>query len=163
LDDREVLQLGLMRRIVIGSPTPVWNMDWLPTDSMWRLVPGARPHPPKLVSELINSTPVAYDRIKLQELFTQGDIDVILNIPLCHRSQPDFRACHHDKTGVFVVRFACRMLIMRRALSKNAARSNRTEEEEWSSLWQVMVPSKVQIFYLAARKALIAIGICSSP
>ena len=62
------------------------------------------------------------------------------------------------------MRFACRMLIMRRALSENAARSNRTEEEkEWSSLWQVMVPSKVQIFYLAARKVLIAIDRCSSP
>ena len=96
------------------------------------------------MSELIDSTSAAWDRIKLQELFTLVDIDVILNIPLCHRSQPDFRAWHHDKTRVFTVRSAYRMLIMWRALSENAARSNRREEEkEWSSLWQVMVPSKV--------------------
>ena len=45
------------------------------------------------------------------------------------------------------MRSAYRMLIMRRALSENAARSDRREEEkEWSSLWQVMVPSKVRIF-----------------
>ena len=39
------------------------------------------------------------------------------------------------------------MPIMRRALSENATRSNRREEKkEWSSLWQVMVASKVRIF-----------------
>jgi hypothetical protein len=39
------------------------------------------------------------------------------------------------------------MLIMRRALSENAARSNRKEDKkEWTSLWKVMVPSKVRVF-----------------
>jgi hypothetical protein len=125
LDGREVLQLGLMRRIGTSSAMSVWNMAWLPIDSMQRLVSSARPHPPQLVSELIDSTSAAWDQIKLQELFTLVDIDVILNIPLCHQSQPDFRAWHYDKTGVFIVRSADRMLIMRRALSDNATRSNK--------------------------------------
>jgi len=92
LDGRGVLQLGLIRRIGTGLTTSVWNMDRLPTDGMRRPVPSARPHSPQLVSELIDSTSAAWNRIKLQEFFTQVDIDVILNIPLCHRSQPDFRA-----------------------------------------------------------------------
>ena len=139
-----MLQLGLIRRIGTGLTTSVWNMDRLPTDGMRRPVPSARPHSPQLVSELIDSTSAAWNRIKLQEFFTQVDIDVILNIPLCHQSQLDFWAWHHDKTGVFTVRSAYRMLIIWRTLSENTARSNRREEEkEWSSLWQVMVPLKV--------------------
>jgi hypothetical protein len=31
-------------------------------------------------------------------------------------------------------------------LLENAARSNRRDEEEWSSLWQVKVPSKLRFF-----------------
>ena len=136
LDGREVLQLSLIRRIGTCSATSVWNMDRLPTDGMRRPVPSARPHSPQLVSELIDSTSAAWDRIKLQECFTQANIDVILNNPMCHWSQPDFWAWHHDKMGVFTVRSAYRMLIMRCALSENEARSNRREEEkELSSLW----------------------------
>ena len=46
-----------------------------------------------------------------------------------------------------MLRSAYRMLIMRHALSENATRSNRKEEEnEWTSLWKVMVPSKVRVF-----------------
>ena len=53
------------------------------------------------------------------------------------------------------------MLIMWRALSENAARSNRTEEEkEWSSLWQVMVPSKVRIFiWWLAKHSLLSVDV----
>lgn len=39
------------------------------------------------------------------------------------------------------------MLISRRVLLQNSARSNRRDEEkEWSSLWQVKVPSKLRVF-----------------
>ena len=130
LDGREVLQLGLIRRIGTGSTTSIWSMDWLPSDSIRRPIPSVARHPPQLVTELIDHTSIAWDRAKLQEFFTQADIDVILNIPLCNRSQLDFWAWHHDKKGVFTVRSAYRMLIMRRALSENAARSNRKEEEK---------------------------------
>jgi hypothetical protein len=99
------------------------------------------------VSELIDHTSAAWDWAKLQKFFMQADINVILNISMYSRSQPDFWAWHHDKKGVFTVCFAYRMLIMRRASSENTARSNRKEEEkEWTSLWHVMVPSKVRVF-----------------
>jgi hypothetical protein len=53
LDGRKVLQLGLIRRIGTGLTTSIWSMDWLPSDSMRRLIPSVAPHPPQLVSELI--------------------------------------------------------------------------------------------------------------
>ena len=46
LDGREVLRLGLIRRIGTGSTTSIWSMDWLLSDSMWRPVPSAAPHLP---------------------------------------------------------------------------------------------------------------------
>ena len=46
LDGREVLHLGLIRRIGTCSTTSIWSMDWLPSDSMRRPVPSVAPHPP---------------------------------------------------------------------------------------------------------------------
>lgn len=144
---REVGASARLRRIGTGETTSIWDMDWLPTDSLRRPVPRAVPHPPQFVSELIDHTSATWDRSKLQEVFTQVDIDVIINISLCNRRQPDFWAWHHDKMGVFTVRSAYRMLITRRVLLENAARSNRRDEEkEWSSLCQVKVPSKFRVF-----------------
>jgi hypothetical protein len=94
----------------------------------------------------IDHTSAGWDWVKLQEFFTQVDIDVILNILLCNQSQPNFWAWHHDRKGVFTVRSAYRMLIMRRALSENAARSTRKEEDIFVEGHGLMVPSKVRVF-----------------
>jgi hypothetical protein len=59
LDGREVLQLGLIKRIGMGSTTSIWSTDWLLSDNMQRPVPSTAPHPPQLVSELIDHTSTA--------------------------------------------------------------------------------------------------------
>ena len=148
LDGREVLQQGLIRRIGSGETTSIWiSMDWLPTDDMRRPVPSSAPHPPQLVRELIDHTSATWDTTKLHEFFTQADREAIMAIPLCNRRQPDFWAWHYDRKGIFTVRSAYRMLITRRVLMENAGRSNsREQEKEWSSLWQIQVPSKIRVF-----------------
>jgi hypothetical protein len=79
-----------------------------------------------------------------------------MSIPLCNGRQPDFWAWHHDKKEIFTVRSAYRMLITRHVLMENVGRSNRREaEKEWTSLWQVQVPSKIRVFlWCLARHSL---------
>jgi hypothetical protein len=85
LNGREVLQQGLIRRIGSSETTSIWSMDWLPTDSMRWPVPSSAPHPPWLVSELIDHTSATWDTGKLHECFTHADRETIMSIPLCNR------------------------------------------------------------------------------
>jgi len=147
LDGREVLQLGLIKRIGTGETTSIWRDDWLPTDSLRRPIQGEAPNQPQRVSELIIQSMASWDTDKLHQFFTPADVEVILNIPLSYKTQEDFWAWHYEKTGVFSVRSAYRMLSLRRLLVENAMRSNRKESErEWKLLWRVQVPPKVSVF-----------------
>jgi hypothetical protein len=67
--------------------------------------------PPQLVSELIDNYNVAWDSQKLQTFFLPMDRELIMSIPLSTRQQDDFWAWHYDKSGVFSVRSAYRMLV----------------------------------------------------
>ena len=88
----------------------------------------------------------------IQQHFFAPDVDVILNIPLSSRVQPDFWAWHYDIKGFFSVRSAYRMInaikfqredwLEHRGGHLNQAR----EKKSWSLLWKVKVPSKVRIF-----------------
>jgi hypothetical protein len=110
-------------------------------DSMRRPVRSIAPHPPQLVSELIDHMSATWDVAKLPEFFTKADREVIMTVPLCNPRQPGFWAWHHDRTGIFMVHSTYRMLITRHVWLENARRSNRREEEnEWSSLWQNKEP-----------------------
>jgi hypothetical protein len=109
-------------------------------------VPSSQPNPPQLVSELIDSTSASWDRVKLMEFFTPLYVNLISSIPLSTRQQQDFCACHFEKHGVFSVRSAYRMLAHRKSLARSAGASDRQAvPKEWSTLWGVKVPSKVQV------------------
>lgn len=152
VDDQEVLKLGLIRRIGTGQSTWIWETNWLPRDHLLRPIRSDRPNSPVWVSDLIDEGLVSWNREILQEFFTLFDAETILNIPLSTRRQNDFWAWHFEKTGIFSVRLAYRMLVARREMEVNcrdnvAGRSNLKEvEKEWSTLWQVRVPSKIRVF-----------------
>lgn len=92
LDGREALQQGLIRWIGTGTTTHIWDMDWLPSDSMRRPVFCSCQDKPQLVSELIDHTSAAWDQAKLNQFFTPTDREVIAAIPLCTRVQDDYWA-----------------------------------------------------------------------
>jgi hypothetical protein len=98
---------------------------------------------PQRVSELIDSTTMSWDMQKLGEFFAPMDREVIINIPLSTRRQSDFWAWHFDKNGIFTVRSAYSMLVLRKnnmtACSNSIARrsSTKADEKEWTVLWHV--------------------------
>ena len=70
--------------------------------------------PPTRVSELIDPLSIVWDIQALKMHFIPIDWELILNIPLTTRRQPDFWAWHYEKIGVFSVRSAYRMLVSNR-------------------------------------------------
>ena len=84
--------------------------------------------------------------------FSSLDWEFIENIPLSTTSQEDYWAWHYEKTGVFSVRSAYRLLVRSReplaaSIEVRPSQSNvSAEEKEWTELWSIKVPSKVWVF-----------------
>ena len=53
LDGRDMLKLGIIRRIGNGQTTRIWSHNWLPRHGMMRPITSRIPMPPTTVSELI--------------------------------------------------------------------------------------------------------------
>jgi hypothetical protein len=103
----------------------------------------------------------AWNQEKLLQVFLPMDAEAISSIPLRTRRQCDFWAWHHERTGIFSVRPAYRMLVHTREkrtawLDSNASVSNvKGEERSWMMLWKTKVPSKLKVFlWHLARQSL---------
>jgi hypothetical protein len=152
MEGKEVLCQGLIRRIGTGEMTEIWDMNWLPRNGLLRPVTSCIADPPRHVSELIDQTSFSWDQQLLQQIFTPIDVEVITNIPLSTRRQEDFWAWHYEKSGLFSVGSAYRMLVHNRDkneawLGDRPSNSNtQAMEKEWSTIWKVRVPSKIKVF-----------------
>ena len=149
---REVLNLGLIKRIGTGEGNQIWHHNWIPRD--YKLLPicPRSANPPLLVSELIDQTTRTWNRQVLEEHFIAPDINVIPHIPLSTRLHDDFWAWHYERRGMFSVRSSYRMISGTKFqqedwLENRTSNSNQTSmKKDWSRLWKAEVPSKVWVF-----------------
>lgn len=89
LEGRDVLKIGLIKRIRNGNDTFVWRDNWLPrTERLWPYASISDAQPVR-VSELI-TVGKEWDTVLLQQHFLLMDIDVIKEIPLGMGSHDDF-------------------------------------------------------------------------
>lgn len=152
IEGRDVLALGLIKRIGLGTDTNIWLENWLPRDYKLRPICSISVNPPQSVSELIDSTTRTWNRQVLLQHFIRPDVDVIMNIPLSFRMQQNFWAWHYDKRGVFSVRSAYRIITAIKYqredwLDQRPGRSDTAADRRaWTQLWKVQVPSKVRVF-----------------
>jgi len=151
-EGKDALVQGLIRRIGTGETTNIWSMNWLPRDGQFRPLTCTRADAPQMVKELVDPLTLTWDHDKLQRFFTPLDAEVISSIPLTTRGQNDFWAWHYEKTGVFSVRSAYRMLVQKKEnltawLEHTPSTSDiRANEKEWTAIWQLKVPSKIKVF-----------------
>jgi hypothetical protein len=150
LEGRDALRIGLIRRIRDGRSTKVWTQNWLPRDEWLRPVALREEEDiPWMVSELIDHQTKTWDLLKLQKFFYPMDIEVISNVPLCHRVAVDFWAWHWEKSGVFSVRSCYRVLAATKRVredwldERSSSSRSANEGKLWERLWKIEVPSKV--------------------
>ena len=99
--------------------------------------------------------------------FLPMDGELIRSIPLSGRRQANFWAWHYEKSGVFTVRSAYRMLASmceRRSdwIEHNPGRSDvEADQREWADLWSIKVPSKIRVFLWRLAKH--SDGRCEAP
>ena len=152
VEGRDVLKQGLIRRIGTGENTDAWHDNWLPRDGALRPVACLKEDPPIKVSDFIDETAACWNLPKLQEFFQPMDIELIRSIPVCTRRLDDFWSWHYERTGVFSVRSAYRMLAETRRRREawlegtSSSSDHRGEEKSWKMLWHIQVPSKIKVF-----------------
>lgn len=152
IEGKEVLKIGLIKRIGDGNTTEIWNQNWLPKEASMRPIACLMPHRPTLVAELIDPTSARWRQELINSTFLPLDANVILNIPLSTRQYDDFWAWSQEKKGEFTVKSCCRMLIttkLRREtwLEGRGGPADITREKRcWDILWRIQVPSKIKVF-----------------
>ena len=108
--------------------------------------------PPVYVSELIDAATKAWDHQKVHEHLQPPDAELILKIPLSTRNIADSWAWHYERSGLFTVRSAYRLLVdtKRRREDWLEGRPNTSDvsatQGQWKKLWRVKVPSVVRHF-----------------
>jgi hypothetical protein len=135
VEGKDVLKRGLIRRIGTGELTHAWNDQWLPRETAMRPMVCLKRDPPVRVADFIDSTTACWNVAKLQQFFLPMDIDVIRSIPLSTRQHEDFWSWNFEKTGLFSVRSAYKMIVdtkkRREAwLDGKATSSNHGQEEK---------------------------------
>lgn len=152
LEGREVLKQGIIRRIGNGRSTWIWADNWLPRSSLLRPVVPLKEQRPVMVSELIDQSSATWRDDMLTYHFLPMDIEVIKQIPIPTLNLEDFWSWHFEKSGVFSVRSAYRMLVHTKNrrdawLEGRPSLSDTTQvEKAWSKIWKIDVPSKVKFF-----------------
>ena len=104
-------------------------------------------NPPQLVSELIDATMASWNEELVRQVFTPLDAESVLKIPLCTRQIDDFWAWAWERSGVFSVRSAYRVLKQIQDEGHSSAGSSSGEEESWKRLWKLNVQPKFRIFW----------------
>jgi len=94
----------------------------------------------------------AWDETAVRRFFFSCDAVEIFKIKLLAHETPDFVAWHYEKTGYFSVRSAYRLAVRNFYGADNITSSSSTVEgrAEWKKLWQIDVPSKVNVFAMKA-------------
>ena len=74
MEGKEILALGIIKRVGTGEDTGIWSENWIPRDyKLWPLCAlGA--DPPQQVSELIDSAMRTWDKQMLVEHFVGPDV-----------------------------------------------------------------------------------------
>ena len=109
-------------------------------------------NPLMMVAQLIDASSASWREDLVRANFTHFDAEEILRIPLCTRTIHDFWAWHEESRGDFSVRSAYRM-ILRTKLNREAwlneeegPSSDQQEQNKWSRIWHIRVPSKLRMF-----------------
>ena len=73
LEGKEILAIGLIKRIGKGANTNIWTQNWLTREEMMRPYGSITPNPPTMVSELITSVTASGNKQLIQTTFMPMD------------------------------------------------------------------------------------------
>jgi hypothetical protein len=109
---REALAKGIIKRVGTGESISIWDDNWIPNSGTLRPLYRPAEATVEKVSELITEDTHQWNIQKMDDNnFSQPDIDRIIQIPLSSRPGEDWLAWSYEKTGLYTVKSAYRMLV----------------------------------------------------
>lgn len=147
-----VLKQGLIRSVGNGRSINIWDDNWLPRDNLLRALHPRSANPPQLVSDLIDEPSKSWNRQRIVEHLQPPDVPFVVNIPISVRNIEDSWAWHYERSGIFTVRSAYRLLVDTKKRREDwlegrpAASNTSTIQGQWRKLWKVRVPGTVKQF-----------------
>ncbi|XP_074283536.1 uncharacterized protein LOC141608084 [Silene latifolia] len=143
---REVLKLGVRRRIGDGLTTKVWTDPWVPhTQSRMILSPRGEAPADMMVADLWSADGGSWDLAKVSELFLPFEQERILKIRISNTRPEDGWTWDLEKNGDYSVKSAYRALLggeWEAVGSSNCIR----EKAMWNRIWKANVWPRVKVF-----------------
>jgi hypothetical protein len=138
--------MGLVYRIGLGAAVDIWSDNWLPG------IPSLKPRVrlPEVglsrVAELSDGNDKRWNEDLIRQSFITIDAEEILKIKPSRTMDEDVLAWAPDKSGIYSVRYAYRLLKDEQLrLNTEKEGSSSTEGTWWKRLSCLKVPPKVRV------------------
>lgn len=145
LAGREALQAGLIRRVADGTSTGIWTDRWISNHFDGRPITPGDGQDIEHVSELITESG-GWNEEMIRERLLPVDAAAILRQPRGRGGQ-DFWAWNYERSGIYSVKSAYRLLYNRKFENTLAQAPSSSIDEVWKCIWKLNVPPKVKVFW----------------
>lgn len=156
----QLLKKGLIWRIGDGTKVRIWRDRWIPRESSLMLAGAAGRCRLRWVSQLIKQDDRSWDADLIWRICNPFDAIEILKIKLPQYQTEDFLAWHYEKSGLFSIQSAYKLVLHARLDSNLGSSSSAANGERsiWGSISKTPVPHKIKIFaWRLANKGLATI------
>lgn len=147
---RKVVASGMLWKVGNGKSVNIWEDSWVPNEIGGRVI-SAKPISCTLntVAELIDHQRKCWSYTLVRQLFQPLEVMWILQMPVYKEECKDKRIWRAEKSGMFTVRSAYKLVwsIRREGMAK--AESSRTKKDKgrmWKLVWQLKIKSKLKHF-----------------
>ncbi|XP_040379850.1 uncharacterized protein LOC121054416 [Oryza brachyantha] len=145
LAGREVLKLGLIKRIGDGKSIRIWDDRWIPNYLGGKLITPSGDACFLLVADLLTSEGKWREEF-IRENFVHMDAEAILRIPT-QMGGTDYWAWALERHGHYSVRSAYKIQYVKKQQEKEPNVASSSANDVWGRIWKVKVPPKVQVFW----------------
>jgi hypothetical protein len=141
----DLLKEGLIWRIGNGVDVKIWSDPWLNRGGSRQPVTPRRQSVLTRVSELVDPFTCQWDEALVRDTFWEMDARIILSTPI--RSDfEDYPAWHFDEKGVFSVKSAYQLYVVKRDEQMSASAQLNDGPNFWRTLWDLPCLPKVKQF-----------------
>lgn len=158
----ELLKKGIIWRVVDGTSINIWRDNCIPREAGLKISAKKNRTRIKWVSELFMSGSRSWDVNLIRHLFYPYDAEEILKLRTLNLGEGDLIAWHHEKSGLFSVKSACRLaLILKQSQGEvgNSSSAMNGERRLWNIIWKANVPQKIRIFAWKAASNSLAVQV----
>jgi hypothetical protein len=142
----DILKEGLFCRIGNGENTRIWGDKWVPIPTTYAIhsVPRGLDIEAK-VMELMDRDRHAWDKAKLEQLFSAEEVKAILEIPI-NPQREDAVIWREGPNGLFTVKTAYHQAMRRVQQGQPESSTQAGKTEVWGRLWKLPIPNAEKIF-----------------